>query len=396
MPAGKMQEPAIDYIKSKGFKLILCDGDKNAFLKPKADIFLCFDIFDSNKCLNHLQEYKKDLNIVGAFTASSDCHYSISRLAELLNSKLTWDSKISEICSDKYKTRNFLKNLCEQPKFKLLSSFDDLLLSREFGCDTPVVLKAIDSSGSRGFQSFSSIDEISPSNFEYTKSFSRTDEILVEEKLERSEKFISELSVEAIFFQDSVKITNMVDRVFTHDLKKFSILKSLESFNPNEAIEFGHFNPSFLNRDIIKKIKDQFLMIFKSFSSNKDLLTLKLDILIDKHQNPIVLEMTPRTSGGWDSCFSNIAIGGNLQKILIDFLLQQKNEREIFHEALSFSELNKRIFILAVPENNSPNCIGRKFYSSDIMSLHNSAEIFLSTSLNNFNKGREIEPIKII
>jgi len=396
MPAGEMQYAAVNFLKRHNFKIILCDANPKAFLKPLADIFLNFDIFDIKKCEKKFYNLSKKINIVAAYTASSDCHKSIAHISEKIGSTLTWNKYISDLCSDKHKSRQFLKNLCRQPLSVLVSHPNDLrLCDKDFGL-REVVLKALDSSGSRGFQTFKNIHAITKKDFYYTQSYSRLKEIIIEEKVSRSNRYISEISVEAFYYQGNLKIVNIVDRIFANDIKKLDNLKFLRNQNLFEGIEVGHLNPSLLPKSIILKIKKIYKKIFKKLNANKKLVTLKLDILIDDKNEPIVLEMTPRTSGGWDSCYSNIVTGGNLLKNLLLYIMGIHSASKTYNNTLSYDRIQKKVFILAIPSDMSPNCIGRKFFAGDVCNIKIPLQEIVDKSLIKLKNGDKIEPINII
>ncbi len=395
MPAGEMQATTVQFIKSNNFKIILCDGDSQAFLKDQADIFLNFDIFDVNECENQFNKLSQNINIVSAYTSSADCHKSIAHIANKIGSKLTWNKYISDICGDKHQTRNFLSNICQQPLSILVSDYEDLALYHKNFNLKKVVLKPLDSSGSRGFQAFQNIREISHKDFTYTKSFSKSKDIIIEEEISRSKNHISELSVEALFYQDNFKIINIVDRVFAGDVKKLSDLQFLDSMNLGDGVEVGHINPTFLPQVIISKIENIYKKIFANLVHHENLVTLKLDIMINDQEEPIVIEMTPRTSGGWDSCYSNIVTGGNLLKNLLNYIMDIYSATETFSKTLSYDKIKKRLFVLGVPEDNSSNCIGRKFFSGEASDLSVLLPELIEKSIIKYKQGEKIEPINI-
>jgi hypothetical protein len=396
MPAGEMQYAAVNFLKSNNFKVILCDANPKAFLKSYADIFLNFDIFDVRKCEKILNQLRKKFNIVGAYTASSDCHKSIAHISDKVGSKLTWTKDISNLCFNKYKARKFLSNLCNQPLFNKISHFNNLKFYEKVYGLREVVLKPLDSSGSRGFQKFKNIHHITKKNFNYTKSYSRSKEIMLEEKISRSKKYVSEVSVEAAYYKKKLKIINIVDRFFISDIDKINNLKFFKKKFLHEGVEIGHVNPSLLPESIILKIRKIYKKIFENFNTKEKLITLKLDILINDKNEPVVLEMTPRTSGGWDSCYSNIIIGGNLLKNLLKYIMGSQSASKTYKELTSYKKIKKRIFVLAVPENKSKNCIGREFFAGNALNLNSSLKNLIKKTLTKFKKGDKIEPINII
>lgn len=396
MPAGEMQSSTVKFFKHHNFKVILCDGNPEAFLKPQADIFLNFDIFNIDECEKNLDKLINNINVVAAYTSSADCHKSIAHIAEKIGSRLTWNKHISDVCGDKHKTRKFLGNICRQPPSMLVSNHDDLSLYYKTFGSKEVVLKPLDSSGSRGFQAFRNMHEINQQDFSYTQSFSKSGEIILEEKISRSKGYVSELSVEAIYFKGDFKIINIVDRVFADDIKKLNNLQFLETLNLSEGVEVGHINPTFLPEHMILKIQNLYKKIFPNLVLDEKLVTLKLDIMIDDKDEPIVLEMTPRTSGGWDSCYSNIITGGNLLKNLLNYIMGIYSASETFNNTLSYEKIQKRVFVLGVPEDNSPNCIGRLFFAGDAAEITASLPELLEKSIIKYKIGEKIEPINII
>jgi len=397
MPLGPMQYPALKYIQENNIGIIGFDGAIDPALKDLCDIFVNIDIFDIPKCLKAVNDLKKNYQISGALTTSADCHYTIAIISKELNSNLTWDDNISEICNNKFKTREFLRDIVAQPKSYEIESFGEIEKLYPIIKDIEVILKSPDSSGSRGFKEFKGLDEIRKADFEFTKSFSRSGKVLLEEKIIKTEKGISEISAEAYFYKDKIKLVNVVDRIFTDDVKKFKSLHIFKNNNFNSAIELGHINPTTVKKPIIQKIEALYKEIFDRLINitSLDLISLKLDLMIDVNENPILLEMTPRTSGGWDSCYSNIMISGNILRTQIDYVIGIKNKLEVFEQLNSFDMANHRLVVLGVPEANSENCIGRKFYTSCLNSLDKSIESVIESAIENYKKGNELEPISI-
>ena len=255
-------------------------------------------------------------------------------------------------------------------------------------------MKPVDSSGSRGFKEFKGIDSITNTDFQSTLGKSRTRKVIIEEKISRSISYLSELSAEAIWHDGAVKITNIVDRIFTFDLPKIKPLHQFIGRTSNSCIEYGHINPSLLPGEKIEEIHKLFIKIFEKFNPSS-ITTLKLDILIDQKDRPIVLEMTPRTSGGWDSSYSNIAIGGNLQKTLLEYVTRQKNEIETYEKVSSVYDLTQRICILAAPKSNAQDCIGREFFSGQTHNLKAETDVLVSSALEKMKSGETIYETEI-
>src|SRR5207247_8366023 len=104
------------------------------------------------------------------------------------------------------------------------------------------VIKATDSSGSRGFSVIPRRQLLTREQFEYTQRMGTTGSVVLEERLEADASQISEASVETLWSQGKMYWINWVDRIFPRDLQFFSELAVRR--NLNEGIEIGHINPA--------------------------------------------------------------------------------------------------------------------------------------------------------
>ena len=392
MPGGEMQEPVASYLKSKGYKIIISDGSNDCFLKDFADLFFQVDTFDIKGNLELAEKIKKDFYLAGVFTVAADCHEVIALLNQD-NGKFFWDVETSLICKDKLKTRKFLKGLVKQPLYHQVSKFEEIASFKDFYQNNPLVLKAPDNSGSRGFRKFNNIDEIQSSDFDYSLSFAKSKFLIIESLIQPTKEMLSEISVESLWHRGDFKITNIVDRVFSQDISLFP--QNLKDYkNLKEGVEIGHINPSIMGGDSFIKVKDLFKAIGKKLELNKRILsTLKLDIMFDQDLEPIVLEMTPRCSGGWDSSYSNIDIGGNLQKSLVDYLLGTKTAENTFKGINKGMNKNMTCFVLGHSESDSEDSIGRVFYSAN--SDKKNISDLIEECINKRNQGEKIVRIPI-
>ena len=94
-------------------------------------------------------------------------------------------------------------------------------------------------------------------------------------------------------------------------------LKSKLFDNVKDGYEIGHVNPSAISKKKELEIKKQLRKL--SFRLGYDKLTgchiLKLDIFFS-NKGPIILEMTPRFSGGYDSTGSSFKRGLKLSEAM--------------------------------------------------------------------------------
>ena len=161
---GPMQAKAAKKIKEAGFQLILTDLNPDCYCRKYADEFIPLDTFDIQGNLKKAALLKQKYEIQGVLTVAADCHETVANIATHLNLPGI-DPEISSICREKHKTREMLTNAgLPQPSFKLVN---DLAEAKSFAAElnVPVVMKATDNSGSRGFSFIDSANDINAENF---------------------------------------------------------------------------------------------------------------------------------------------------------------------------------------------------------------------------------------
>lgn len=177
--ASYYQIPAIIAAHKLGCHVIALDKNPEAAANQFADEAINIDIVD----IPNVIEIAKEKQIQGVFTMQSDIAVpTVGAVNDHLGlSGIGYETAC--ICSDKVKTRETLQKAgVLQPNFKVVSNLDDAkeaALSIGFPC----IVKAPDSSGSRGVTKVKSAYEVE-SAFIEAKFHSRSNEILVEEFIE--------------------------------------------------------------------------------------------------------------------------------------------------------------------------------------------------------------------
>jgi biotin carboxylase len=302
---GILQIPAIIEAKNLGLKSIVTDKDKNAPCMDLADQSYAIDIFDIEGHLKLLKKIQKKNKIVGIFTEGSEATVTVAALAKQL--KLPGISiSGAQNCKNKFKTRKILqKNNIPIPKWEVvknLNEFYEAVKKIKF----PLIVKAADNSASRGTTKKFGNDNLK-SSFELAKNNSSNGLVLVEELC-----FGSEQSVEILFDRKKCYDLNIVDRYFSKN---------------KWAVELGHVNPT--NLDINDKEK-LFQITRKAAKAMKIKFgVFKADIMITE-KGPIIIEVTPRLSGGFDSQKSTpISSGRNFiraaMRLSVGLNLEQKD-----------------------------------------------------------------------
>jgi len=370
LAGGDMQILTAKIAKKNNYKLLVTDKNKNAPCRFIADKFYNVDIVDIKK--NYQIIKKLNLNISGIFTIASDCHLTVNKVAKRLNLHHT-PIKISEICKNKIKTRKFLKKFFPQPKSFFIKKYSHYKKKvRELNC--AYVIKHLNLSGSKGFRVFDKNFIISSSFFNRIKNETKNCQgIILEEKLQKNKdvKF-SEMSVESVWQDGKIIYFNCVDRIFKRDLSVLTSLKSKLFENVKDGYEIGHVNPSAISKK--KKLEIKKLLRKLGFHLGYDKLTnchiLKLDIFFS-NQGPIILEMTPRFSGGYDSTGSSVKRGLKLSEAMFKICKGEKfNKADLSYYfranklkvlVLSRYLFGKRLFYLNVLQINNKKNLNKIF-----------------------------------
>jgi len=177
--AGFGQLPAIKTAKEMGVFTIAVDKNPNAIGAGMADLFYNVDIIDKEGVLKVAIEN----NISGIMTMQSDLPVpTIGYVNDSLGLKGV-SLEVANHCSNKLEMRKKLKDKsAAQPKFEIVSTLQEALnASDKIGY--PCVVKAPDSSGSRGVTKVLNKNEVEEA-FNESFKFTRLNSILVEEFIE--------------------------------------------------------------------------------------------------------------------------------------------------------------------------------------------------------------------
>jgi carbamoylphosphate synthase large subunit len=174
--AGFGQVPAILKAKELGLEVVVIDKNPEAIGMPIADYSYNVDVVDFSQALEVAKEHK----INGVMTMQSDLPVPT---VGYINDNLGLQGvslEVANFCSNKIETRKRLaeKN-CDQPKFQIVQNFEQALEAVNY-VKLPCVIKAPDSSGSRGVVKVSAVEEIKEALSEAFK-YSRGNQVLVEE-----------------------------------------------------------------------------------------------------------------------------------------------------------------------------------------------------------------------
>ena len=360
LAGGAMQEGLARTIQDMGYRLILTDIDSSCSCSQYADVFIQRDTFDINGNLKEAEKLRKTHDIRACVTVAADCHPTVSHICRTLGlSGIA--PEISNICRQKSVTRDVLtRGHIPQPCSYFVGTYEEAQqYLRSLG--GVGVLKATDNSGSRGFVYLESMDMLTPQVFRESVDMGTTGYAIIEEALVPLKECIAEQSVETLWYNGTMYWLNWVDRLFRTDLDLFPNIEFTHDNDINWAVEIGHINPA-IHPYEVKKVTQE--MVERAgrclgIHKQKGAHILKADIMLTL-QGPIIIELTPRLSGGWDSSGTTPARGGNFQTGILRLALGEPLSHELWTRHFQFHDPNLFASILTDATPDAKNCIGRK------------------------------------
>ena len=298
--AGEMQVPVIKKAKELGYITVVTDFSENAPGFKYADHKCIVSTYD------FAGNYKiaKKYNVNGILTTSD---YPVNTVAYICN-KLNFIglSEVSaKICTDKYLQRKtLLENSIEVPKFiKFNGNEFDVKSIKEF--NFPLIIKPLNSSGSRGVIKINHTDDIKNAIKESLKYTS--------DKLLLIEEFISgkEYSVEILVQNKEIHIIAITQK---------ELLKSTYSF-----VETRHIIPAQISDNIKERIINYSKSIIKTIGLDNS--AAHLELKITNKGEPILIEIGARLGGDYiTSDLIPLAKGIDMLKNVINISLGLKIE----------------------------------------------------------------------
>ena len=238
--ASALQVPAIKKAKEKGLYVYALDYDDHAVGIADADEFLCISTIDKEAVLEAAKKYNPDFII----TSTSDMPV---RTVAWVNEQLGKKSEISyedAICAtDKSAMRDRMKACgVPIPEYHVAASEEEFLNIAE-NMGERFVSKPADNAASRGVVLVHRGDDLKEI-YSFTKQFSRSGKVLIEEFMEGPE-----VSVESFTVEGETHIITITDKLVT-ELPFF--------------VETGHTEPSRLSEDKKKDIRETALKAIKA------------------------------------------------------------------------------------------------------------------------------------
>ena len=380
---GPMQEHAARKIIEFGYKLILTDMDSNCVCAKYADDFIECDTFDFSGNIDAADKLKLKYKICAGVTVAADCHETVALINRHLG-LVGIDPEIAHICRQKNITRDVLTAAgIYQPKYECVNNLKDakLFLASIGNCG---VIKSTDNSGSRGFSKVNSLEELTQSAFDLAVLSGTSGSVLIEEALIPRNDCIAELSVETLWFNGKMYWLNWVDRLFKADLNFISNFYDEGNVTINWGVEVGHVNPACHSISVKNEIHEMIYAAGCAIGIDNEVggHVLKADIMLT-NDGPVIIELTPRLSGGWDSSGTTLARGADFQAGIILLALGYPLDLDLWCKYFEFKSPNLYASIWADVPYDAKDCIGRKFALGSCFDREKSLLIAFNNSKEN-------------
>lgn len=232
--ASLLQIPTILEAKKMGLFTIVVDMDRNAPGIKYADDFFEISTLDKDEIFLLAKEER----ICAIATAATDRPMeTVAYISDKLSLDIVSSTTIAKSTNKFYMREELKRSGVPIPRYAKVEKSNDILNFINKNKNIDFILKPANSSGSRGIRfipATSSIEEIEEA-FQYTKSATNLDYILVEEYMPGEE-----VSVESIMVNGKNHIIVITDKITT---------------GSPYFVELGHSQPSQLSEDIQSKIR---------------------------------------------------------------------------------------------------------------------------------------------
>ena len=248
----------------------------------------------------------KGVDIKGVSTMGSDVPHLLAEISSHFN----WvgpTKEIGRVCTDKHEMKIcFKKKDIPTPRFSLVSSTEEVLEKwEEWGCQN-LVIKPTDRAGSRGVSLISSESAVENA-LNHALSNSLNSKIILEEYIKGPQ-----ISTESIIWKERIETPGFADRVY----------EGMESFWP-QIMENGGWVPTRFDQEMINKVNHLVMRAAKALGIEKGV--AKGDVAINENNEPMMIEMAARLSGGdFSESLVPLGSGVNYVKEVIRIALGQE------------------------------------------------------------------------
>lgn len=322
-----------------GYETVALDANPNALGLKEATYSAIIDFSDIEVTISYLESLiKNNIKISGVLTMGSDVPHIVAKIAK----HFSWIAPSEEtalLTTNKFAMKECFSNYnIAIPKYKMVNSSDEIKNIWEVWACKNIILKPIDSAGSRGVSLVSTQSELEEL-FIHAKKNSRTEQVMVEEYIEGVQ-----ISTESVIFDNNYFHLGFAERVYNET----------QNFYPY-IMENGGWQPSLIGESKYRKICKLLEDISKAIGLKKGI--LKGDIVYsEKYKKPMVIEVASRLSGGdFSASLVPMSTGVNYVKTAIQIALNEEIDLKELNEKKQFTVVNRYFFI---PEGTLEEIIG--------------------------------------
>lgn len=290
MLGGSMQQiPAIKKAKEKGCYVITCDYLPDNPGHRFADEYHNVSTTD----LDGVLKLAKELSVDGIVAYASD---PAAPTAAYVSEKLGLPGNpytSVDLLTQKDKFREFLKeNGFNCPEAKGYTSFEEAYEELD-RFNFPVMVKPVDSSGSKGVVKVYSKDEIKNA-VEEALSYSRGKRFIIEEFIEKKGY---QVSGDGFSVDGKLVFTSYGNELYSGK-------------GTREYVALGEFWPSLLTSEQKQKVDDELQRLITALGMRT--CAYNIEVILDKNDTPYVLELGPRNGGSYIPQLIQYATGVDL------------------------------------------------------------------------------------
>ncbi len=297
---GILQIPALVRARELGITTYLADGSDHCVAKEYADFFYVVDTKDPEANATLAKKLCTAGKIHGVYTQGADVEYSVAYAARAAGLPGI-DPQAAYNCNNKIRTRELLSaagmNHTPFGKAKTLDELRDVVGTVGFPC----YIKPTNNSASRGMTRLENSDGLEDAFVEAVGATKEVDEILVEREIPGEE-----YSVDTVLYKGVLYPAGVSDRAFLEKEKY--------------AVQTGSRTPSLLPA----KTQDEMYGVMRAAAEVLGVTdgAFKGDLVVDPNGVVKIIEVTARTSGGFDSQYRKpLSFGIDLIKATMDIAL---------------------------------------------------------------------------
>jgi len=323
---GILQIPALLKAKELGYTTYLSDMSSSCAAKPYADFFYEIDVNDFEKNAELAKKLSKKNLISGVYTQGTDAEYTVAYAADA-GGLFSIGSNIARKCKNKILMREALNHSkVETVKFMKAATYKECINAAKY-VGFPLYMKPSDNSASRGISKVDSFEDLEEAFNNAKNALLTESEVLLE-----AEIIGTEHSVDCVLYDGILYPAGISDRVFM-DKEIYAV--QTESITPSEL-------PPNIQVNMYKKMDAAAKAIGVKNGAFKG------DLVVDESGDVRIIEVTARTSGGYDSQYRKpLSFGIDIIKATMD--ISMGNRFEITDLIPKFSMRSKTYSLMPRP-----------------------------------------------